>query len=327
MSDADDTVIVPDPVTRPGADAAAEHAANTELLMAELPDQRFVSPRFLTWLYDANPFGPGIYEGIDDADGRRIAHYALIPQEYRDADGPAPFVFSLNAVTRSGAQRRGFFSEIGRRIWAEAGRRGVIGVIGVTNDKSKTPVERQGWRWMGRMPVLAVPPRPIRPGRFRSVDVTPGWLAGDEAAELLDGLDEFPATHWTNRWTLEHLRWRLAWPDCGPYAVHADDELVAISRVVPVGPIPVAVVLKLLPRHGRSGPISGWAAVSAACAHHRAPVAVYCGFNRHVVVRGWPAPERLKPAPLNLMIYSTSDELDQDHFALDTYELLDMDAY
>ena len=327
MSDADDTVIVPDPVTRPGAEPAVEHERNAELLMAELPDPRFADGRFLAWLYDEDPFGPGIWEGIDDADGRRIAHYALVPQEYRNAEGAAPFVFSLNAVSRSGAQRRGYFSAIGRRIWAEAAHRGVIGVIGVTNDKSKTPVERQGWRWMGRLPVLIVPPRVVRPGRFRSRPVTPTWLAGPEAAEVLDGLDDSPAEHWTNRWTLEHLRWRLAWPGCGPYAVHVDDEVVAVSVRVPVAGVPVAVVCKLLPRRGRSGPLSGWPAISAACAHHRAPVAVYCGFNRHVVVRGWPAPERLKPAPLNLMIYSVSDQLDQAGFALDTFELLDMDAF
>ena len=327
MNDEDETTIVTDPVTGPGAEPAVEHARNAELLLAELPDARFHDGSYLSWIYDDNPFGSGIWEGIDDGEGVRVAHYALIPQQYRDASGPAPFVFSLNAVSRSGAQRRGYFSAIGQRIWSEAARRGVVAVIGVTNDKSKTPVERQGWRWMGRLPVLVVPPRPLRPGRFRSATATERWLDSTEAAGVLEGLDASPAVGWTNRWTLEHLRWRLRWPGCGPYAVHADDEVVAISVKVPVAGVPVAVVLKVLLRDGRSGPVSGWPAVSAACAHHRAPVAVYCGFNRHVVVRGLPAPERFKPAPLNLMVYSVSDRIDQDRFVLDTFELLDMDAF
>lgn len=307
--------------------ATAEHDRTAALLDAELPARRFHDGRYLSWLYDANPLGEGIYESVDDEHGQRIAHYALIPQEYRDASGSAPFVFSLNAVTRRGTQRRGYFSEIGRRIWTEAGDEGVIGVIGVTNDKSLTPVVRQGWRFIARLPVLVVPPSPRRPRGVTSRDATAAWLGGDEAATVLDGLDEHEAHHWTNRWTVEHLRWRLAWPGCGPYAVHVGEQVVAVSTVEHIGGVPVTVVLKLLPRRGAVLPRSGWAAVSAACHHHRSPVAVYAGFNRHVVVRGIPAPDRLKPAPLNLMVHSVSDELDQASFALDTFEFLDMDAF
>lgn len=305
----------------------AEHERTAELLDAELPALRFRDGRYLAWLYDQDPYGEGIYESVDDEDGLRIAHYGLIPQEYRDAAGPAPFVFSLNAVTRSTVHRRGYFSEIGRRIWAEAAEQGVIGVIGVTNDKSLKPVVRQGWRFMGRLPVLVVPPSPVPLGRFTSHDVTEAWLAGDEAAEVLDGLDEHEARHWTNRWTVEHLRWRLAWPGCGPYAVHVGEDVVAVSVLERFKGVPVTVVLKLLPRRSARTPRSGWPAITAACHHHRSPVAVYAGFNRHVVVRGLPAPDRLKPAPLNLMVHSVSDELDQASFALDTFEFLDMDAF
>ncbi len=73
-----------DDVTRP---VAEEHARNTELLNAELPDKRFDGPDYLEWLYDRNPEGGGIYEGVDE-DGRRMAHYALIPQRWRNAGGP-----------------------------------------------------------------------------------------------------------------------------------------------------------------------------------------------------------------------------------------------
>jgi len=303
-----------------------DNARNAELLLAELPDPRFVDGTFLRCLYDENPIGRAYQEGIDD-DGQRIAHYALVSQEYRNADGPAPFVFSLNAVTRSGGQRRGYFSAIGSRIWAEAGRDGVIGVIGVCNDKSLTPVVRLGWRHICRMPVLVVPPCPIPFGGFESRVVTGEWLDSDEAEVWFGDLDEAPAQDWTNRWTLEHLRWRLGWPGCGPYAVHRSKTMLAVSVKVPVKGVPVTAVLKMAPRGASPMVRSGWGAVSAACRFHRSPVAVYAGFNRWISVRGWPAPERFKPAPLNLMIFSVSDELDQDRFAFDTYELLDMDGF
>ena len=149
----------PPPTASTGPAGPVDHRRTAELLDAELPALRFRDGTFLEWLYDENPLGPGIHESIDD-EGVRVAHYGLIPQEYRSQEGPAPFVFSLNAVTRSGLQRKGYFSQIGQRIWAEAAERGVIGVVGVTNDRSLKPVVRLGWRFIGRLPVLVVPPSP-----------------------------------------------------------------------------------------------------------------------------------------------------------------------
>ena len=58
-----------------------EHVKNTELLNAELPDPRFVDASYLHWLYDRNPLGAGIFDSVDDDDGSRLAHYALIPHQ------------------------------------------------------------------------------------------------------------------------------------------------------------------------------------------------------------------------------------------------------
>ena len=67
--------------------------------------------------------------------------------------------------------------------------------------------------------------------------------------------------------------------------------------------------------------------IGAACRFHRAPYAVYAGFNAHVRVRGIQPPRRLQPSPLNLILRSLSDDVDQETLALDTFEFLDMDAY
>lgn len=315
--------------TGPAGATDPDHVKNTELLNAELPDRRFVDASYLHWLYDRNPLGPGIFGNVDDDDDAdlRVAHYGLIPQRYRNADGPASFVFSLNAVTRSGAQRRGYFSEIGLRIWSQARDAGVQNIIGVTNNNSLKPVQKLGWRLLGPMVTKVLLPFPAPVHRVRHLPVTPATLGTAPFEAMIEGLDAVPASNWTNCWTPEYLRWRLASPNTSPYTIHADDAVFAVSTVSAFKGVPVAVILKLLPRGGRNGPVSGQAVVTAACAHHKAPFAIYAGYNRHVVVRGWRAPERLKPAPLNLMVCSLSDAVPQDTFRLDTFEFLDMDAY
>ena len=92
--------------------------------------------------------------------------------------------------------------------------------------------------------------------------------------------------------------------------------------------MPAAVILKLFPRGGAdAAPRRADAVVGAACRFHRAPYAVYAGFNAHVAVRGVQPPRRLQPSPLHLILRSLSTEIDQETLRLDTFEFLDMDAY
>lgn len=322
------------PATRPHLDGPEssvdeqrqENIRNTELLNAELPDHRFVDESYLHWLYDRNPLGAAFQESVDE-DGVRSAHYALIPQTYRNAEGLHPFVFSLNAVSRSGAQRKGYFGMLQLRVWSRARDAGVVAGIGVTNAKSHRGVEIMGWRMAGQMPVQIVLPSPFRPKGWQSRPVDDEFVASPAFKELAVGLDDVPVEHWTHSWTPEYLAWRLSSPNGARFTVHASDELVAISTVSEFKGLPVAVIVKLLPRGPITRAMSGQSAVTAACRFHRAPAAVYAGFNRYVRLQGAPAPERLKPAPLNLEICSLSDHIRQDEFHLDTYEFLDMDAY
>ena len=315
-----------------GRDAEAarrwdDHVKNTELLNAELPDERFVDPTYLEWLYDKNPLGLAYTDTIDNEDGTRIGHYALIPQRYRNRDGVAKFVFSLNAVARTGHQRRGFFGRLGNVIWSAAQADGVQAIIGVMNTKSTGSTRKNGWRVMGPLPVKVVTPSPIRPRDVDSYDLTPAFLSTPAFTDLVQGLDESPAWNWTNCWTPEALRWRLSAPNRPLYTLHRSRDLVGISTLTHERGVPAVVVLKLLPRDGRFGPISAHELITAMCHHHRAPLAVYTGHNRHVVVRGIALPEALKPVPLNIGVLSLSDAVDQTTFQLDTYEFLDMDAY
>ncbi len=306
-----------------------DNERNTELLDAELPSHRFVDSRYLDWLYDQNPYGPAIQRSVDD-EGVRIGHYALVPQRFRSPDGVFPAAFSLNAVVRSGGQRKGLFTQMGLEIYEEAGAAGWLLTTGVCNEKSiGAVVKYMGWKWPGPLPVRVVAPlwigtKEARRTRSRTVDAA--YLASAEFAQLADELDAFPVAQWTNSYTAEYLRWRLACPST-TYSIHVSEDLVAVTTTDTRAGIPAAVILKLLPRAGRAGPLRADHIVSAACRHHRAPYAVYAGFNAHVVVRGIQPPRRLQPSPLNLIIRSLSPTVDQGPLAIDTFEFLDMDAY
>ncbi len=304
----------------------ADLSANTELLAAELPDVRFSDDRYLHWLYRENPLGRAI-ERDTDRDGTRVAHYAIVPQTYRDGAGPVPAAFSLNAVVRSGHQREGHFRTNGLEIYEEAPTRGMKLVVGVSNDKSVGAVVKyMGWRLIGPLPVrLLHPVRKAEPG-VRHEPVDPALLASDWFAEVAGTLDEHPAEGLTNRCTVESLRWRLACPHAD-YHVHVGSDIVAVSTRSSLGPVPAAVILKLLPRGAgsvgaRTGPLVG-----SILRYHRAGFGVYAGFNRHLRIRGIQPPRRFQPSPLNLIVRSFDPALDQDQLALDTFEFLDMDAY
>jgi hypothetical protein len=305
------------------SDRARDNQRNTALLAAELPAARYVDEAYLRWLYDENPYGPAIQRAVDD-DDVRVAHYALIPQRYRGPAGVVPAAFSLHAVVRSGTQRRGYFQQLGAEIYEEAAAAGWQFATGVCNEKSIGAVTKyMGWKTPGPLPVKLC--APSRLGRaFTSLRVDAALLASDRFADLTADLDTFPVEHWTNSYTAEYLRWRLACPSTR-YAIHTDDDLVAITTSDTRFGVRAAVVLKLLRRSDR--PVVADALVGAACRFHRAPYAVYAGFNTGVEVRGAQPPRRLQPSPLHLILRSLASEVDQAALDLDTFEFLDMDAY
>jgi GNAT superfamily N-acetyltransferase len=297
---------------------------------------RPLDEEFVTWLYDRCPYGPGIEANYDeDVPGggtRRIAHYALVPARYSRDGVETPFVFSLNACVDPSAQRGGYFTRMGNEVYERAAAQGIVGVVGVSNANS-TPavVDKLHWKLVGPMPVRVVVPVPGRGRGFEHRPVDAALLAGPELDDLAATLDPSLDHRWEQVWAGPFLRWRLGRPD-GRYVLHVSPEYLAVSTLEHRAGLRFAVVLKVLPRNGaargRSAPLSGAPAVAAACAHHRAPLAVYAGFNARVRVGGVPLPMRLRPSPLNLILKSLDPvALPQDGFELATFEFLDSDAY
>jgi hypothetical protein len=303
---------------------ATDNDLNNDLLAAELPNPRLVDTAYIRWLYDESPYGPAVQRNADD-EGVRVAHYAMIPQRYRGRDGVVPAGFSLNAVVRTGAQRKGWFRQLGPEVYDGAREAGWRFATGVCNEKSIGTVTKYlEWKTPGPLPVRICPPG-LGARDVESHAVDQNFLNG-AFTRLSAGLDEFPVQQWTNSYTPDYLRWRLTSPHVS-FAVHAGDQLFGVSTADKRFGVRAAVILKLLPRDGRAGPIAADPIVAAACRYHRAPYAVYAGFNAHVKVRGLHPPRRLQPSPLHLILKSLSDDIDQETLEVDTFEFLDMDAY
>lgn len=304
------------------------HAATRALLVAELDGPRFSHPGYLRWFYDANPRGAAILQHEDDPEtGARIGHYGVLPTKFRGPRGTGKFIFSSNVATDSTSRRSGLFRTMATRMYDAAAASGAPAMVGVGNDASSVVVvERFGWRLLGPMRArvcCAVGGRGVE-----SYRVDAAFLASERFAQITAGLDDVPLRDWTQSWDTEFARWRLARPD-GAYVVHVSESVVAVTVRTrgPLG-IPCVVLLKVWPRPRAALPVRAGGVIAAAQRFHRAPVCVYAGWNAHARVVGIPVPRRFQPSPLNVVLKVLDPSLvDGDAFRLDTWELLDMDAY
>jgi len=304
-----------------------DRSATADLLARALDSERFGDAAYLPWFYDANPRGTAIDENVDE-DGRRVAHYAVLPTRYRTSAGDTPFIFSSNVATDPSVRRGGLFREMAEKVYARAAATGAPGMVGVGNDQSTVVVvDRFGWTSLGPMPVKVCVPA-VRARGIETFACDDAFLHGDRFTELARDLDWVPVRDWVQSWTPDFLRWRLSRPHAH-YVLHASAAGLAVSTAQR-GParVPFAVLLKLFPRPGASLPLAGAPFVAAACRAHRAPLCVYAGWNAHARVRGVPAPRRLQPSPLNV-VFKPLDEARAPGatFRLDTFEFLDMDAF
>jgi hypothetical protein len=316
------------PPARPDASADDGYEATQRLLVAELDAERFGDVDYLRWFYGANPRGTAIQQDEDDpATGARIGHYAVIPTRFRTPSGPAPWIFSSNVATDSATRRGGLFRRMAERMYERAASTGAPAMVGVGNDASTVVVVgRFGWRKLA--PMRAKLALCWIPAKIESIEVDEGFLTSDRFRELTTDLDCTPLRQYAQSWDTDFLRWRLARPHTH-YVLHVARDALAVS-IGTTGPLGIrfAVLLKVWPRPGARLPVETLRLAGAAARSHRTPLCVYAGWNRHTRVRGIPIPHRLQPSPLNVVLKVLDPELiDGAAFTLDTWELLDMDAY
>ena len=309
--------------------------ATAALLAAEHPDREcFRTPGYLEWLYLANPVGTAVQQSVDRR-GQRTAHFALLPQHWASGTDTRDFCVGVNAVTRAGSGRAHFIALLRRGMREMLQERGVVAGFGVTNESSTAlTVTRTGIGHMGSLPVLV---RPVLPGGrgVTTHDVTAEWLAGEDLPALVASVVAPTAPGWTQVWSVENLRWRLANP-AARYRVHVHPDALAVTTRMVHRRVPVTVILKLLARTPSPSPGVGAALAAQACRRDRSLGAVYVGFNDRVAFRGMGVPRRLSPSPLNLLFFRADQasaavgievpEPPIDDVTLNCFELLDFDA-
>jgi len=294
-------------------------------VLSDLP--RYYDGRYLDWLYHANPRGRAIVRSIDGPRGELRAHLGAIPQDHRDAEGTHRLVLGVNGVTSTSRQRRGLFTRIGLEIFAEATSKGPEAWLGLPNFTSTTAVcQHLGATLLGALPVhVRVPDSPRQARGIESRPVTATLLSSATFADLVAGLDDIPAEGLVQRWPVEVLQWRLAMPT-GTYVLHSGGGLLGVSTLVPSTSRVAALLLKVWPLGNVTARRSAAGLVTAVARHHRVPVVLYAGFNRHVGVGGVPVPVRYRPAPLNLTWRALAPGLRGGRVQFDTFEFLDFDV-
>lgn len=288
---------------------------------------RFEDERYLRWFYREGPNGRAFEEHVDQ-DGVRVGHVAGFPHVYHRRGHELLVVGIVDMAVASAARGRGLMTILNQRCLesARAGR-DVVAFVGVPNASSTHGYTgRLRFRLVRPLPVVVCLPWDPTGWMAHSVEVSPDYLDSAAFADLVSSLDLAPGSGWSPKWSPELLRWRLAAPGAR-YWFHVTDSLVAVSCRTRMFAVPFAVILKLFPRIGARRATTS-AIIAAACLSHRAPAAVYAGFNARARVAGIPVPRRLRPAPLNLIFRSLDETVvRQDEFRFDTFEFLEFDAY
>lgn len=318
-------------------DAKAEVERTRVLLRTVFDAPRFDDNEFLDWVYLRNPVGDVVAQNSDTDDGRRAGHIGGVPVRLRRGQ-PGPDVeeittlMLLNSSVATWAQQRGLYVSLLKGIGEHAAQLGHAAVMGVANAQSTGPcIKGYGMMHLAQLPAMLCPPIGRASG-VESHDVDAAFLDGPVYAELSRGLDDIASGGWVQRWTPDVLRWRLMTPGA-TYSVHAAEDVFAVSTRTHFKGLPVAVLLKLLPRTlAEPHPVDGSHIVAAASRHHRTPLVLYAGFNEFVRTRGVRLKQEWLPAPLNLLYKASPMDPrppgSADHeFRMSIFEFLDFDAY
>lgn len=306
-----------------GADES-DWRATGRLLEETFPGAGIGSLEYLSWLYGSSPFGRAAETNRDDELGR-TAHYAVVPLTLVEPGrGAFDAALSLNTAVHERARLRGLFTELGEATYAKARERGMLVVVGVSNDNSTHGmVRRLRFRLVGALPVAIVPRLPVGGRGVRAAAVTPELLDSPEFAALARFLPP-PAGGLARGWTVETLRWRLSAPG-REYAIHVAGDAFAVSIAAPRHGLRAAVLCAVFaPRPlSRRGLL---ALAASACRQHRAPAAIRIGINANLPALGLPLPKPLRESPLNL-IYRDLDDVERQPPPIARWEVLDFDAF
>ncbi|MED5599757.1 MAG: hypothetical protein VYD42_03675 [Actinomycetota bacterium] len=286
--------------------------------------------RYLEWYYQANPEGEAAV-GRVDADNRQVGNYSLIPIRLLAADGRTIRLgLGVDLCVHPDARGTGTYRQTVEASYRAGATAGLDGILGVANTESAPRmVKTMGWQQLTKLPARLLLPRPGSE-RFTHLGVDDGLLAGGRLDELLPAPTDPPSTGHATVWNAELLRWRLARPGAH-YVLHLGRDVLLVSTTTRVGPVRVAVLLKVLLRRPATGLLPSGPLAAALTAHHRTPFVLHWGANSNVHFTGPRIPRRLQPSPLELVLHRfTADggsRIGHAGILLTSFEFLDFDAY
>jgi hypothetical protein len=284
----------------------------------------------LDWYYRANPEGEAAVGQVEEG-GRQVGNYSLVPIRFDRADGTRLRLgLGVDLAVHPAARGTGTF----RATVEESYRQGIAsdldGILGVANaESSPRMVKTMGWRLLPTLPLRILRPRP--PGtQVEHLQVDSDLLDGGRIHDLFPHRSRGGSVGFTATWSADLLVWRLARPR-GDYVLHVLEDLIVVSTRTSFAGLPVAVALKVLPRHPIVKPLDCGRVAGAIAAYHHTPLVVHWGVNPDVAYEGPIVPRRLQPRPLDLVLHSftvdRNSRFDPDAFTMAGFEFLDFDAY
>jgi GNAT superfamily N-acetyltransferase len=279
---------------RTDAAALAQYGA---LFTACFPMTDKFTPRYLEWLYVANPDGRAV--GYDAWDGERLAaHYVCIPARAWVEGRDVPVLLSLNTATHPDYQGKGLFTKLAAMTFEAGAAQGFDGVYGVANANS-TPgfVRKLGFQL-------------VRPLEAR-IGVGSLRHAPKAAPDALS---------FERNWSADALRWRCANPHNRVFMRNGGGKLrfhaAASGHKLPAyaeldaGAIP-------LPAQEQTAPMLS-------------PLRLFIGLAPDASSSYWnyaSIPMSLRPSPLNLIYRSFAPRVAGLDPARIAFSFLDFDAY
>ncbi|MGB2758171.1 MAG: hypothetical protein WBD02_10990 [Acidimicrobiia bacterium] len=304
--------------------------ASYALLRKVFPDnEHFQDDRYLSWWYRDNPYGAGIEHDLDEA-GTRIAHTAYVPNRFVDIAAPPESnplrgALSCDSAVDPDLQRGGVFKKFQNEASVAASASGLEFGYGCANWNSLVVFQKHlGWRHVQPLPVKVLVPTPTR-NMPTSFALDADGIASSLFQTVVADLDIHAAPGLHSEGNLDWYRWRCSSPTTR-FSMHTSEDAAIITTRVKHGGIPVAVIVRTIARRSDTT-TSLRPLIAAACKHHRAPLALYVGFNHAFAVRGITPPRKMLPSPLHMCVKSLQPHIDQDTLNFSSYELLDFDAY
>ena len=306
------------------------HAVTQQLMLEVFPQhKKYLDLEFLNWEYDQSPSGT-VIEANYDLNGKRLGHYAVVPQRWLFNGNVCRYGLSINNAVSEETRGQGIFAKLGQEVSDKSAKQDLKALIGVSNSQATYgQVNRIGFKQFEAMPVFMVP-------RFLSVSISDfifdfcgldeflTWIENNnffETSESNRGVHDAPVRLWDQ----SELLWRLSDPS-HDYVMMISDSIALIVHNINFLSIRVSVILKIFVDVFHD-PVDLRFLASQVCKKNRSSFVLYAGWNPLIVGKGIKIHSSLRPSPLNLIIKSLASDTDETLLRPDWFEFLDFDAY